>query len=103
MENIQPSDDLVVWEEVQGRDWVIFYGNERYFIDLKTKEAILDGIKRKLAIIVVDGIVWTDKFSRIMPKEMVKEADYLKKGFKRSKQHENMWYDPRISPIQYFD
>ena len=102
MENISQGD-LIVWEEVKNKNWVIFYGTERYFIDEKTKEAILNGIKRKLSVIVVDGVVWTDKFSRILPLEMVKEADYLKKGYKKSTKESGKWYDPKTSPIIYYD
>ena len=102
MENIEQSD-LVVWEEVKGKDWVIFYGNERYFIDEATKEAILDGVKRKLSLINVNGCIWTDRFSRILPKEIVKEADYLKRGYIKSTKKKGKWFDPKVSPIQYFD
>jgi len=103
LDSIEQNNDLIVWEEVKDRNWVIFYGNERYFIDERTKNAIVNGVSRGLPIVVVDGVVWTDKFSRILPIEMVKEAEYLRKGYRKSKKMHGKWYDPNEKPIVYFD
>ena len=95
------NTELVQYEEVQGKDWVIFYGMDRYYITTAVKEAILDGAKHGLNVIVVDGVVWSDKFSRILPVEMVKESDYLKAGYRRSTKEPGKWYIPGSNPIVY--
>ena len=103
LDSTEQNNNLIAWEEVKDKNWVIFYGTEKYFIDERTKNAIVDGVSRKLSIIIVDGVVWTDKFSRILPAEMVKEAEYLRKGYRKSKKMPGKWYKPNESPVVYFD
>ena len=93
---------LVEYEELGDRNWVIFFGIEKYYITEKTKDAILDAVKRGLEIFTIDGVVWTKRFSRILPLGMQKESDYLKRGYRRSKKHPGKWYDPKVGVSEYF-